>query len=33
MKDDLSQEQFITEEDSKVTLQMCWNQADCFFNC
>lgn len=26
MKDDLSQEQFITDEDSKVTPQMCLNQ-------
>lgn len=26
MKDDLSQEHFITDEDSKVTPQMCWNQ-------
>lgn len=33
-KDDLSQEQFITEEDSKVTLQMCLNRAGCcFFIC
>lgn len=33
-KDDLSQEQFITEEDSKVTLQMCLNMASCcFLNC
>lgn len=26
MKDDLSQEQFTTDEDSKVTPQMCLNQ-------
>lgn len=26
MKDDLSQEQFITDEDSKVTPQMCLKQ-------